>query len=297
MRLKHATVLITGGSSGIGLELARQLLARDNTVIIVGRRQAALDAAQAELPDVHIAACDVSRPEAVAALYTELADAFPALNVLINCAGLMRRVDLRAELDPGELTSEIDVNLKGAMWMTARFLPLFNTQAEAAIVNVTSDLAYVPMAVAPVYSASKAGLHAYTRALRAQLVGSRVEVFEVAPPATATPLREGFAGDRGPAPLCAETVARAAIAGIERGAVETAVGPAGLLRLLGRLAPRFAFARVNDAATSRMAAERIGDRRPARDDRPLWTRVEPHLELDHRRPVSCGVSHRTAVLA
>lgn len=135
MRLMHATILITGGSSGIGLELARQLLARDNTVIIVGRRPEPLEAAQARLPDLHIAVCDVSRPAAVAELFDELAPAFPALNVLVNCAGGMQRLDLLADRGSPELTAEIDVNLKGAMWMVARFLPLLKTQPQAAIVN------------------------------------------------------------------------------------------------------------------------------------------------------------------
>ena len=275
MRLQHATVLITGGSSGIGLELARQLVARDNTVIIVGRRLAALEAAQSALPDLHIAACDVSRPSAVAALYAELADAFPALNVLINCAGDMRRLDLRADLDPEDLTAEIEVNLKGAMWMIARFLPLLGAQAEAAVVNVTSDLAYVPMAVAPVCSASKAGLHAYTEALRAQLAGSGIQVFEIAPPSTDTPLQNRFASDSGAARLSAEAVARAAIAGIERGAAETAVGSAGRLRLLKRLAPKLAFARLNETAVARMALERAGARRTAQGAWPLSPPQDP----------------------
>lgn len=260
MKLQDATVLITGGSSGIGLELARQLAARGNTVIITGRRLSALQAAKAETPGLHIRVCDVSDAGAVAELRVWLETSFPDLNVLINSAGVMRKIDLQAERSLDDLTREIDTNLKGLMWMVAALLPQLKRQEKAAIINLSSGLAYVPMAISPIYSTTKAGIHAYTRALRAQLTLTAVEVFEVAPPGTDTPM---FHGDftpedlRGPTPMSAPDVAAQAIRGIERGAPEIRIGLAKTMQLLSRLAPALAFRLVSRSAALRMAQAHV----------------------------------------
>lgn len=174
MDISDNTVLITGGSSGIGLELAKQLMEAGNKVIVTGRDEAKLAAVGRTYAGMHTVVCDVANPASIAALHTRLAINFPALNVVINCAGIMRKINLHERTDDLQgLTTEINTNLQGTIWVNQVFLPLLKKQPRAAIVNVSSGLAFVPMAIAPIYSATKAGLHAYTRALRLQLKRTR----------------------------------------------------------------------------------------------------------------------------
>ncbi len=191
MKLKNQTILITGGTSGIGFELAQQLIARGNVVIVTGREQSRLDHAKRSSPSLHTFESDVSDPQAIATLYSRVVASFPALNVLINNAGIMRNIKLDQQRSLDDLTREIDINLSGPLRMVQQFLPHLKTMQEALIVNVSSGLAFIPMPAAPVYSATKAALHSYTQSLRAQLEGSRVTVVELAPPGTETPLLRG----------------------------------------------------------------------------------------------------------
>jgi uncharacterized oxidoreductase len=257
MHLKNATVLITGGSSGIGFELARQLLAKGNTVIVAGRNQASLDRAKQLDPRLTVFNCDVSDPGSVSALYSQIAERFPRLDVLVNSAGQMRKIDLRRNRAMHDLVAEIDANLKGTIWMVAQFLPMLQRQDQAAIVNVSSALAFVPMAISPVYSASKAGVRAYTQALRGQLASTNVQVFELAPPATETELHMGedftSKDTGGAAPMKVEDLVTATIAAIEQNRLEIRPGSAGLLKTLGRIAPDFAFRQVNSGSLALMA--------------------------------------------
>ena len=189
MQIRNDSVLITGGSSGIGLELARLLLERGNTVVIAGRDASKLQDAKSKLPKVIPVSGDVSSPESIAALYAVTLREAPAINVLINCAGIMRKIDLQASVsDLKDITREIDTNLNGTIWTTVQFLPHLKRQQRAAIVNVSSGLAFVPMPISPVYSATKAAIHAFTLSLRTQLTNTRIKVFELAPPGTDTPL-------------------------------------------------------------------------------------------------------------
>src|SRR5579875_2162481 len=220
MNMTNGTILITGGSSGIGFELARQLVALGNTVAITGRDTTNLEAAQAKLPRVKIFQSDVSDPKAIPALCKRVVADLPALNVLINCAGMMRKIDLqKASLNMEDVTREIETNLNGTIWMDLQFLPHLKRQANAAIVNVSSGLAFVPMPISPVYSASKAAVHAFTLSLRMQLKNTRVKVFELAPPATDTPL---FWGDftqedvGSLKPMSVQMLAKRAIAGMKK---------------------------------------------------------------------------------
>ena len=250
MKLEHRTVLITGGTSGIGLALARQLLARGNTVIVTGRDQDRLAAATQALPGVHTFRSDVSDPEAIAALQEAVLSRFPALDTLINNAGIMRNLKLNGARDLEDVTREIEVNLNGPVRMVQQFLPHLRTRPSALIVNVSSGLAFIPLPMAPVYCAAKAGIHSFTQSLRVQLQGSGVTVVELAPPAVETPLLRGeFAEEaRGQKAMSVQVLAKRAIAGIEAGKLEIRPGLANVLKAMSRIAPRFMLQQMANMA-------------------------------------------------
>ncbi len=241
MKLEHRTVLITGGTSGIGLELARQLLGRGNTVIVTGRDQDRLGAARQALPGVHTFCSDVSDPKAIAALHAAMLSDFPALDTLVNNAGIMRNFKLNEERGLEDVTREIEINLNGPVRMVQQFLPHLRSRPGALIVNVSSGLAFVPFPVAPIYCATKAAIHSFTQSLRAQLQGTGVTVVELAPPGVETPLFRGeFAEEtRGQKPMSVQVLAKRAIAGIEAGKLEIRPGLANVLHAMSRVAPQF----------------------------------------------------------
>jgi uncharacterized oxidoreductase len=247
MKTSGNTILITGGSTGIGFEFARQLLERGNVVIATGRDQAKLDAAKAKLPELHVVKNDVSRPEEIEALLKTVAAGFPRLNVLINNAGVMRTINVHEAADLEKLTQEIDINLKGPIRMTSAFLPHLKKQDQAAIVNVTSGLAFVPLPTSPVYCATKAGLHSFSLSLRVQLKNTRVKVFEVAPPATATEMLSSAHPDdmKGVAIMKVEDMVERALEGIAADRPEIRPGQANQLKLMSRLAPEFILSQLS----------------------------------------------------
>ena len=240
MKLQKKTILITGGTSGIGLELAKQLQERGNTVIVTGRDQQKLDAAKQTLPGLHTFKSDVSDPEAIAVLHDNVRAQFPTLDTLINNAGIMRNLSLHQDRDLTDLTREIDINLSGPVRMVQQFLPHLKTRKGALIVNVSSGLAFIPYPISPVYSATKAAIHSFTQALRVQLEGTDVTVVELAPPGTETPLFRGefeeeMKGQKG---MDVKVLASRTIAGIEAGKVEIRPGPSNVLAAMSRIAPK-----------------------------------------------------------
>lgn len=253
MKLSGRTVLITGGTSGIGLELARRLLARGNTVLVTGRDEGKLAQARATLPGLHAIRSDVSDPAAIDALHDQIVAQFPAMDVLVNNAGIMRNIKLREDRALDDVTHEIDVNLSGPIRMVQRFMPHLLAQPEAAIVSVSSGLAFVPFPPAPIYSAAKAGLHAYTQVLRLQLRGTRVAVIELAPPGTDTALFHGeFAEEVAktkPMPLA--VLADKAIAAMAAGKPEIRPGLSNVLKFMSRAAPTFMLNQLAKATISR----------------------------------------------
>ena len=258
MKLRERTVLVTGGTSGIGRELAAQLLESGNRVIVTGRDSRRLDDTRQALPGVHAIQSDVSDPAAIAALFSRVSNEHPPIDVLINNAGVMRNLDLLKSDGIHDLTLEIDIGLSGPILMTQRFLPQLLSRPQAAIVNITSGLAFVPMPLSPIYSAAKAGLHAYTRSLRAQLAESRVAVFEVAPPGVETPLFRGeFAEEmKGQKAMPVDQLVRHAIAAIESNRAESTPGPAKALYALSRIAPNFIFQQLAKFGPRRQTADK-----------------------------------------
>jgi uncharacterized oxidoreductase len=241
MKLDKKTVLITGGTSGIGLQMAWQLLQRGNTAIVTGRDRQKLDAAKKMLPKIHTFESDVSDPVAIKMLCDNVLAKFPDLDVLVNNAGIMRNLNLNSDRDLYDVTREIEVNLSGPVRMVQQFLPHLKTRPGALIVNVSSGLAFIPFPISPVYCATKAAIHSYTQSLRIQLDGTGVTVVELAPPPTETPLFRGeFAAEMsGQKGMDVELLVKQAIAGIEAGKLEIRPGLSNVLKMMSRIAPQF----------------------------------------------------------
>ena len=243
MKLDGRTILITGGASGIGLELARQLLSRAAAVVVTGRDSVKLEAAERALPGLHVLRSDVADPDAIEALQAAMLTRFPELDVLINNAGVMRNLDLNSPRDLRDVTREIDVNFSGPVRMVQQFLPHLKSRPEALIVNVSSGLAFVPLPLSPVYCATKAAMHSFSQSLRVQLQGTRVDVIELAPPGVETQLFRGeFEREmRGQKGMDVAVFARHAIAGIDAGTAEIRPGLSNVLKTLSRIAPGLAL--------------------------------------------------------
>ena len=190
MKTSGNTILITGGGSGIGEALAHRFHDAGNTVIIAGRRQDALDKAAEGRANMHAVTLDVESAEGVADFAKRVLAAHPALNVLVNNAGIMRFEALDAQRDLADAEATITTNLLGPIRLTNALIDHLAAQPDAAIVNVTSGLAFVPLVDTPTYCATKAAIHSYTVAMRDALKG-KVEVIELAPPAVQTGLTPG----------------------------------------------------------------------------------------------------------
>jgi uncharacterized oxidoreductase len=189
MQLTGNTVLITGGTSGIGRGLAEALHKRGNTVIVAGRRQRLLDAIVAAHPGMHGVQLDVADPSAVEAFALDVRKRFPSLNVLVNNAGISRPEDLTGDaIDVSVADSIIHTNILGVLRLTAALLPTLRRQPQSTIITTTSGLAFVPFAPFPTYCATKAFLHSWLQSLRFQLRNTSVEVLELVPPYVQTEL-------------------------------------------------------------------------------------------------------------
>lgn len=200
MKASGNTILITGGGSGIGEAIAHRFHDAGNTVIIAGRRQDALDKAAAGRPNIHTLTLDVESAEGVADFAARVLAAHPALNVLINNAGIMRFEPLDQSRDLSDAEATITTNLLGPIRLINALIDHLTAQPGAAIVNVTSGLAFVPLVDTPTYCATKAAIHSYTVAMREALRG-KVEVIELAPPAVQTGLTPGQENRPGYQPL------------------------------------------------------------------------------------------------
>ncbi|QLE58178.1 SDR family oxidoreductase [Nostoc sp. TCL26-01] len=234
MKINDNTVLITGGSSGIGLAIAQALLNLNNRVIICGRNQQKLAQASQAYPQLHTFLCDVTKPDQVSEMFTAIKSQFGNLNLLVNNAGIIKFYDFLHDEDAvisGE--EEIATNLVGTLRVTKAALPLLLNSPESAIVNLSSIVALVPSATTAIYSATKAAVHSFSCSLRQQLQPNNIKVFEVMPPFVDTEAIKQINTDK----VSPAEVAEALIKGLRTNNYEIRLGPAKALYFVHRLSP------------------------------------------------------------
>jgi uncharacterized oxidoreductase len=239
MKLTGRTILITGGSAGIGLAFALKFVELGNEVIVTGRRQAVLDEVKGEYPRLHTIQSDVADPAQIAALASRVKADFPRLDVLMNNAGIMIYKNLKAPADDLDgLMAELNINVGGVIGMTSTFIDVL-TANKGTVINVSSALAFVPLPAAPIYSATKAAIHSYTQSLRFQLEETGVEVIEIMPPAVKTDMTADLAEGDGVSLITTDELVKQSFASLKAGAVEIRPGQSKTLALMRRLAPDF----------------------------------------------------------
>lgn len=243
------TVLITGGGSGIGAGLAAAFHARGAKVIIAGRTAKKLEEVASRYPGMEPEIVDVACPNQVDELARRVGARHPRLDCLVNNAGVQTLLDFRATdaIDPAEIAREIDINLKGLIFVTNAFLPLLKKEKRARLIHIGSGLGYIPLAAAPIYSATKAAVHSFTISLRRQLANSTVKVIEIIPPVVASDLHRGQTRNP-PNAMPLDVFVAEAMKGLDRGDPEIAVGLAKALRIGSRIAPSFFLNVVNKAS-------------------------------------------------
>src|SRR5438874_618059 len=237
MKLTGRTILITGGSAGIGLAFALKFLELGNAVIVTGRRQAVLDQVKAKHPKLHTIQSDVADPAQIAALAARVKSDFPKLDVLMNNAGIMLYKNLKSPAaDLTGLMAEMNVNVGGVVGTTSALIDVL-TSNKGTVINVSSGLAFVPLPAAPIYSATKAAIHSYTQSLRFQLEETGVEVIELMPPAVKTDLASDIAEGGSLTLMTTDELVKQSFASFKAGALEIRPGQAKQLALMRRLAP------------------------------------------------------------
>jgi uncharacterized oxidoreductase len=239
MKLTGRTILITGGSAGIGLAFALKFLELGNTVIVTGRRQAVLDEVKAKYPKLHTIRGDVADPAQIAALAARVKADFPKLDVLMNNAGIMLHKNLKvpaADLDG--LMDEVNINVGGVIRTISAFIDILAAN-KGTVINVSSALAFVPLPSAPIYCATKAAIHSYTQSLRFQLEETGVEVIELMPPAVKTAMTADLPGGEGVTLITTDELIKQSFAAFKAGKLEIRPGQSNQLALMRRIAPNF----------------------------------------------------------
>ena len=252
MNIQGKTVLITGGASGIGLEAARQFLAGGAKVIITGRNQAKLDAAKKSYPALIAINSDVADADDAQALYLQM-EALGGIDILYNNAGVgvpPLNLGLASSQHWENAAYEMNVNYLGVIRLNNLFMDMLKSRKEAAIINTTSILRYVPSLLEATYSASKTALGFYTQSLREHLriLNSHVKVFELLPPLVATEMTAG----RNEKKMTTEELVKGLMAGLKKDQYIIRVGDTKLLYRINRLFPKIAFGLVNPKKTHRL---------------------------------------------
>ncbi|SEB10551.1 SDR family oxidoreductase [Pedobacter hartonius] len=254
MKRSGNTVLITGGSAGIGLALAETFLNEGNEVIICGRTWATLDEVQKRLPRINIIVADVSSLAGREVLADEIASRFPKLNVLVNNAGIYSISDFK---EPGYISileAEIATNLVAPIALIHQLLGILEKQSDATIINVTAGYVFIPSAQASGYSATKSGLRVITQGLRFKLRNSSVRVVEVIPPVVDTQMNR----DKKISMMTPALFAQKVFKGLVDGQDEIAIGVSKLGRILSRIAPKFGFNKMNTDEERQQKATNAG---------------------------------------
>jgi uncharacterized oxidoreductase len=245
MKVKDNTVLITGGTAGIGLAIAQALDALGNKVIITGRDEIKLKKAVSGLKNGIAIVSDVTKIEDSERLIDMVIKKFPGLNMLINNAGraVVYKLDDRDAFAEEKAADEMETNYFAIIRLCEALIPLLKSKQEAAIINVSSISAFVPSHVLPTYSASKAALHSYTQSLRVTLSrSSNIKVVELMPPLVDTDFSSGIGGEKGIKPAM---VAVDLLNGLEKDIEEIHVGDTAILYKLNKISPREALQRMN----------------------------------------------------
>jgi uncharacterized oxidoreductase len=238
MKLTGRTILITGGSAGIGLAFALKFLELGNEVIVTGRRQALLNQVKAKYPKIHTIQSDVADPAQTAALAARVKSDFPKLDVLMNNAGVMLYKNLKAPaVDLAGLMTEMNINVGGVITTTSAFMDILRAN-KGTVINTSSALAFVPLPSAPIYSAGKAAIHSYTQSLRFQLEETGIEVIELMPPGVKTDMTVELA-EGGVSVITTDELVKQSFAALKAGAVEIRPGQSKQLAFMRRLAPNF----------------------------------------------------------
>ena len=232
MNLSKNTILITGGATGIGLAMAEEFLKLGNEVIVCGRRIEKLNEAKEKFPALHIAQADLSKKETREKFVKYILEKAPSLNVLVNNAGIQNETDITDPNCNDSMQEEVDTNFVAPVHLGALFTEHFKQKSEAAIINITSGLAFSPLAIVPVYCATKAALHSVTLSLRHQLKNTSIKVFEIAPPIVDTNLDRGARDKRGMENrgITPKEFADGAMEALKNDTYEAAIGMAAGLR-------------------------------------------------------------------
>lgn len=233
MNIAHNTVLITGGTSGIGFALAQRFLREGNAVIVTGTNAKKVEVVKSRLPKITIELADMRDRLAL----DKLVYSYPDVNILINNAGVQYNYDFA---DPAiaieQIETELDINLLSPLYLTKLFLPQLLRHPIAAIINVSSGLGIVPKQSAPIYCASKAALHSFTKTLRWQLEATSIRVFEIIPPIVDTAMTRGRGRDK----IKPETLVEEFWRNFSQDRYEMRIGKTKLLFVLQRLMPTLA---------------------------------------------------------
>ncbi|WP_179367594.1 SDR family oxidoreductase [Winogradskyella forsetii] len=247
MKYNNQNVLITGGSSGIGLALAKKFMENDNTVIIIGRNLSKLEKVKVENPKIHIFQIDVTDDAEVRMLVDDIDEKFDGIDILVNNAGVMNLVDAgNEENNLQKQMQEIEINFNSPIRVLHYFLPLLKKSNNAVLVNVSSGLAYVPFAQAPVYSGTKSALHFWTKSIRPQLKPHHIKVVELLPPVVKTEIFDGIdVSEADFKPILPQKLADIFWKDYIKGKEEITPGMSSQLKLMSRLASKFIFKQLN----------------------------------------------------